>query len=345
MNLNERCNLEAEFQYGFFTVIYSLVFILGMPGNACAMYRLCQRSQRARKSNVYFVNLCVVDLIFICMLPFRIFYHNQGNNWVFGDMACRITGTLFYFNIYLSIGFFTCISLDRYLGVVHPLTYLRLKYSRYPLVLTAVIWLMGCVIVLPLMLGGPLDNTPENTSQIFCFESFSSEIWHNRMIPYNICALIFGFLVPFTVIAVVFPLMVRRICRITTSIHRKVALRIIGFILVVSLICFLPYNITHLFHFLMRLGFIQQCGAARQIYKLRRITLALVSLNSCLNPIVYFIPVLSSGFKVPNVFHSKKEYKICNGTVTQRNVNVTNPVYQQKTALLTVVAKAEWSVV
>ncbi|XP_063797945.1 lysophosphatidic acid receptor 6-like [Pseudophryne corroboree] len=342
-NFSEECYLQADFQYGFFTVIYSLVFILGLPGNALALYYLSQRKQRARSSNVYFMNMSVVDTVFICLLPLRIYYHNTGNNWVFGDVACRITGTLFYANIYLSIGFFTCVSLDRYIAVVHPLKYLRVKSTHYPLILTIAIWMICSAIILPLILGGPLDKAPENSTQTSCFENFSPMIWHNRLLPYNICALIFGFLVPFMVVGVLFPVMARRVCRIKTSIHRKVALRIIGFILVVSLICFLPYNVTHLLHFIMRLGYIQQCAAARHIYKLRRITLALVSLNSCLNPILYFIPYLSREIRAPIVSHTKQKYVIRDKTQKDKAFCTTTQNHVESGVTI-LGAKVEWSV-
>ncbi|NP_001090619.1 uncharacterized protein LOC100036865 [Xenopus laevis] len=340
--------MQAEFQYGFFTVMYSLVFILGLPGNAFALYYLSQRKQRSRSTNVFFLNLSLVDTVFICLLPIRIYYHNTGNNWVFGDIACRITGGLFYGNIYLSIGFFTCISLDRYLAVVHPLTYRGRKFRRYPLVLTILIWMICAAIVLPLILGGPLNNVLETKNRTSCFEEFSPRSWHNRLVPYNVCALIFGFLIPFTVIAIVFPLMARKICRIRKSIHRTVALRIIGFIIAVSLICFLPYNITHLFHFLMRLHFIEQCSASVIIYKLRRITLALVSLNSCINPLLYFIPSLSRTLKLPRSSRTKKVYTVSKEKTSKPNVlSISQPrsvlACRQETGNITLVAKAEWS--
>ncbi|KAG9482294.1 hypothetical protein GDO78_011143 [Eleutherodactylus coqui] len=343
LNATKECSLQADFQYGFFTVTYSLVFILGLPGNALALYYLCQSRQRSRSSNIFFVNLAAVDLFFISLLPFRIYYHNTGNHWIFGDVACRITGALFYANIYLSIGFFTCISLDRYLAVVRPLLYVKLKYTRCSLILTVVIWITCSAIILPLILGGRLDNTG-NGMRTACFENFSSSEWQNRLAPYNICALIFGFLVPFTVVVVVFPLIARRICKMKSSMHRKVALRIILFILVVCIVCFLPYNVSHLLHFMMRLDIIQDCVLSTHIYKLRRITLALVSLNSCLNPALYFIPYLSRRLCAP---YSKQTYNIQNGQPTNKDPNkITSPSHLigQQEPVVILGAKAEWAV-
>ncbi|XP_075697054.1 lysophosphatidic acid receptor 6-like [Rhinoderma darwinii] len=335
---------QADFQYGFFTLVYSLVFILGLPGNALALYHLCQTKQRSRSSNIYFVNLSAVDSFFICLLPFRIYYHYTGNHWTFGDVACRITGALFYANIYLSIGFFTCICLDRYVAVVHPLMYMRLKCTRCSLILTVVIWIICSAIILPLILGGPLNNAPDNGTRTSCFEEFSTSVWQYRLVPYNICALIFGFLVPFTVVGIVMPIIARRICRMKSSIHRKVALRIIAFILVVCMVCFLPYNVSHLLHFIMRLGFIQDCAFSTRIYKLRRITLALVSLNSCLNPILYFIPYLSRRLRAP---YTKQMYNVQGEKPTDEAPSrITLPRHLPKElGPVTILgAKVEWSV-
>ncbi|XP_077113581.1 lysophosphatidic acid receptor 6-like [Ranitomeya variabilis] len=336
------CSLQADFQYGFFTVTYSLVFTLGLPGNILALYYLCQSRQRSRNANIYFVNLSTVDFIFICLLPIRIYYHNAGNNWIFGDMACRITGSLFYANIYLSIGFFTCISLDRYLAVVHPLMYMKLKCTRFSLILTVVIWILCGAVILPLILGGPLGN--ENSTKTSCFDGFSTSAWQDRLAPYNTCALIFGFLLPFTTTVVIMPLFARRICRIKSSTHRKVALRIIIFILVVSLVCFLPYNVSHLLYFMMKLDLILDCACAIHIYKLRRITLALVSLNSCLNPILIFIPYLSRRLNAPCAKQTYHFQKAKPTAEAPSQITSPPPLPNNLEPVTILGAKVEWSV-
>lgn len=47
----------------------------------------------------------------------------QDDDWRHREWLCQLCGFLLYENIYISIGFLCCISLDRYLAVVHPLRY------------------------------------------------------------------------------------------------------------------------------------------------------------------------------------------------------------------------------
>lgn len=45
----------------------------------------------------------------------------QDDDWRHREWLCQLCGFLLYENIYVSIGFLCCVSLDRYLAVVHPL--------------------------------------------------------------------------------------------------------------------------------------------------------------------------------------------------------------------------------
>ncbi|NXS54207.1 LPAR6 protein, partial [Brachypteracias leptosomus] len=310
-NASSEVSLEADFQFCLFTVIYSIVFVLGLAENVLALYLLACRVKHVSHSYVYMINLALVDTLFVCVLPFKIHYHLNRNNWIFGDIACRVTGTLYYINIYLSIAFFTCICVDRYIAALHPFTYIQIKVLHYVLVVT-VLWVVALSVTIPLILGGPLHNSGvRNTTA--CFENFTTSSWTRRMAPYNVLALVFGFVIPFSIILISYPLIAKKISQIKHSIRKKKALRTIYIILLICTLCFLPYHLTHLLHFLMRIQVIQNKSFTTFIYKLRRVTLALVSFNCCLNPLLYYFSSSSKQwlFNFRLRFRSKMVYTIC----------------------------------
>ncbi|NXP44755.1 LPAR6 protein, partial [Heliornis fulica] len=310
-NTSSELILEADFQYSLFTVIYSIVFVLGLTENLLALYLLSCRVKHSSHSHVYMINLALADTLFVCMLPFKIHYHMNQNNWIFGDTACRLTGSLYYLNIYLSIAFFTCICVDRYVAVLHPFRYIQIKLLHYLAVVT-VLWVVALSVLVPLVLGGPLHNQGVRNTTV-CFENFAASSWTSRMAPYNVLALVCGFVIPFSIILLTYPLIARRISQTRRSPRKRKALSTIYIILLISTLCFLPYHLTHLLHFLMRIQVIHNSSFTSWIYKMRRITLALVSLNCCLNPFLYYFTSSTKqwyfNFKVR--FRSKMVYTIC----------------------------------
>lgn len=288
-NSTAGCNPRADFQIYLFPAVYCLVFVLGLLGNVGALYVFIFKITPRSSSNVYVINLALADTIFLCTLPFRIHYHLKGNDWVFGPQACLVIGTLFFTNIYISVAFLTCICIDRYIATVHPHTYLRLRATRCTLWVSLAVWMVTGAAMLAFVVDGQLDSiTPEDGgSRNSCYENFSQHEWAKRMTAYNVCGLVFGSIVPLVVIMICYPLVARRLARIRTSTSRR-ALRIIYAILAITAVCFLPYAVVHLLHLLMRHQIIKSCVYANVIYKARRLTMALVSLNSCLDPVLYY---------------------------------------------------------
>ncbi|NWU11561.1 LPAR6 protein, partial [Cephalopterus ornatus] len=303
--------LEADFQYSLFTVTYSVVFVLGLVGNALALYLLSCRVRHVSHSYIYLINLALVDTLFVCVLPCKIHYHLHGSNWIFGDAACRIAGTLFYLHIYLSIAFFTCICVDHYVAVLHPFTYIQIRASHCVLVATA-LWVVALGVTVPLVLGGPLHHRGVGNTTA-CFENFPTSSWTRRAAPYSVLALVLGSVVPFSLILVGCPLVAGRISRVRRRVSRRKALSTIYIILAICALCFLPYHLTHLLHFLVRLQVIQDESFSALIRRMRRVTLVLVSLSCCLTPLLYYYSSSSKhwhcNFRLR--FRSKKVFTIC----------------------------------
>lgn len=284
---NLSCDGEqtAPFQFYLFPITYILVMVFGLPGNLAALYVFIFKTEHKAPSRVYIISLAVADTVFLCILPFRIHYHLNGNDWIFSDLLCRLTGTLFFANVYISIAFMSCICVDRYLATLYPHTYLRLRNTRCSAAVSGCVWLLVGIAILAVAFTSPdMHNTNGRTS---CFENFSENEWKTKLAPYSTFCLIFGALLPSIIILLLYPIVARRIAQIKTRTASG-ALRIIYTILAITVLCFLPYHLVYFLHLLRRTQVIDNCFLADGIYKARRITMALVSLNSLLDPVLYY---------------------------------------------------------
>ncbi|CAJ1084505.1 lysophosphatidic acid receptor 6 isoform X1 [Xyrichtys novacula] len=289
MNVTDSCSVpSAEYQYYLFPVVYILSLVFGLPGNISAFFVFAFRTTPRTAFSVFISNLALADIVILLTLPFKIHYHLNRNNWVFGDVACRVTGILFFANIYLSICFMSCICVDRYMATVHPHTYLRLRSPRCSLVVSVGLWCVVGVAMLVFVLMGPLETKKDVSGSHSCFENFAKQEWDKRLRVYSLLSLIFGSLVPSIIILVCYPLAARRIAMIKTTTAQK-AVRVIYIIIAITLLCFLPNHMVYLLHLLRRMRVIQSCSAANAIYHARRVTMALVILNTCLDPVLYYI--------------------------------------------------------
>ncbi|XP_027557925.1 lysophosphatidic acid receptor 6-like [Neopelma chrysocephalum] len=303
--------LEADSQDSLFTVTYSIVFVLGLVGNTLSLSLLSCRARHMSHSYIYLLNLALVGTLFVCVLPFRIHYHLHGSNWTWGDAACGITGTLFHIHIYLSIAFFTCLCVDRYVAVLHPFAYIQLRAGHCVLVATA-LWVVALGVTVPLVLAGPLHQRGVGNTTA-CLESFPTGSWTQQEAPHHVLALVLGSMVPLSLMLVGFPLAACRISRVRRGVAWRKALSTISIILAICALCFLPYHLTHLLHFLTRVRLIQDGSFSILIRGMRRVTPALVSLSCCLTPLLCYHSSSSKqwhcNFRLR--FRSKKVFTIC----------------------------------
>ncbi|XP_072349588.1 lysophosphatidic acid receptor 6-like [Scyliorhinus torazame] len=287
----EKCEYNANFQYIMFPVVYSVVFAFGTISNCCVLWYLVRKKGAFSPSDVFMANLAMIDLIFAALLPFKVVYHALGNDWIFGELACKITGSLFFANMYGSTLFLTCICLDRYVAVVHPIRSLQLRRPRYSLLACCLIWLLLAFSLLYLTIKGPLTSKFPN-GKTACLENYSMTTWSEHISVISIAAAIIGFFIPLAIIILCYSLIVRKLLEhkagadTVHSVKRK-ALRMVLLVLLVFIICFVPYHLIQLIHTLRRIDVLPSCQLIQFTYSARRVTMALTSLNSCLDPIIY----------------------------------------------------------
>ncbi|KAK2846705.1 hypothetical protein Q5P01_009704 [Channa striata] len=270
---NSTCTKNDEFKYPLYSAVFSIVFVVGLITNVVAIYIFTCSLKLRNETTTYMMNLVVSDLLFVCTLPLRVFYFiNQ--NWPFGSTLCKVSVSLFYTNMYGSMFFLTCISVDRFLAIVYPFRSKTLRTKRNAKIVCAAIWVLVLSGSLPtgFMLDSTSNENQNNTT--YCFENFSSKQWKAHLSKVVIFIEIVGFFIPL-LLNVFCSIMVLQTLRRPQTISRggklnkKKILRMIFVHICIFCFCFIPYNVNLVFYALVRTKTLVGCfkeSVVRTIY-------------------------------------------------------------------------------
>ncbi|XP_038270809.1 proteinase-activated receptor 3-like isoform X1 [Dermochelys coriacea] len=259
-------------------MLYSTVLLIGLPANALAFWVLATKTKKC-SSTVFMLNLAGADLLFALLLPFKISYHLLGNNWLFGDYACCALVTLFYGNMYGSILFLTCISVDRYISLVHPFLWRGSSHVWQAVGVCVGVWLAVGLGLSPLLRYYHSQHVPE-LNITTCHDIL--ELDTERELAYYFPALVvLGFAAPFILITFSYTwvlgwlLLKRR--------HYGHVVRLLTLVLLVFALCFTPSNVLLFFHYLQ-----PQPEWHNRTYTWYVLALAVSAFNNCIDPFIYF---------------------------------------------------------
>ncbi|NWV77408.1 LPAR6 protein, partial [Dasyornis broadbenti] len=299
--------LGADFQHSWSAVTYSVVFVLGLLGNALALPLLSCRAKPLSHSYILLLHLALLDALFLAVLPLQIHSQLHGDTWSFGDTACRVTGALFRLHFSLSVAFLGCLAVDLYLAVLHPFTSIRLRAAHYGLLATA-LWLVALGVTVPLV---PPSRAVRSSTA--CLGNLAGSSWARPTAPHTVLALLFGFVIPFSLILLGLPLVAWSIARSWRRAARRKALGTIAIILGICALCFLPHQLCQLLHFLLGMRVIHREPFPSLIPEIQRLTSALGSFSCCLNPVLYHFHSSSRHWRCPFRLRgrSQRVFTIC----------------------------------
>lgn len=289
--INFSCRFDEDFKYILLPTSYGLVFVLGFILNATALW-LFLKMRPWNPTTVFLFHLALSDFLYILSLPTLIYYYANHSHWPFGVAACKIVRFLFYVNLYCSILFLTCISVYRYVGICHPIKALNLVKARDSYLVCGAVWAVVIVCLVPNLI---FVTTSRRDNITLCHDTTSPELFEEYV---NYCSVVMVFLfgIPFLVIVVCYCLMARTLCRprvglssrqLGASSYRR-TLKLIIIVLVMFAMCFVPFHITRTLYYIARL-IKPTCNTLNAINFTYKITRPLVCVNSCVDPILYFL--------------------------------------------------------
>ncbi|KAM3599615.1 uncharacterized protein V6R79_008500 [Siganus canaliculatus] len=283
--------LKSHLTTVFIPVVYIIVFVVGLPANGMAIWVFLFRTKKKSPSSIYMANLALADLLFVIWVPLKIAYHFNGNDWIYGEGLCKVLVAFFYGNMYCSVLFITCLSVQRYWVVAHPLSQQR-KNNKVALGVCLAIWAFIWLSTTPLYLYDhtvKLKNPNVTTCHDVSLILDPLDPFPSVRLPYFyfIFMGLVVFLVPCLIIVAAYVLLLKALGRSmddgAAAKNRQRAVVLIVTVLVTFLVCFVPSNIMLVVHYSLL-----KDGVADNGYAFYLSTLCLASLNSCLDPFIYY---------------------------------------------------------
>ncbi|XP_039656846.1 P2Y purinoceptor 1-like [Perca fluviatilis] len=278
--------INFEFTGQFLPPVYILVFIIGLVANGWGLKSLLHNWKKLKIINVFVLNLGLADILYLLTLPLLMVYYVLNSKWIFGDTFCKITRFCFNLNLYGSIGFLTCISVYRYLAIVHPVRVMGRLTLTHSVGITVMVLFLVSVQSLPDMFYSKTFGN--NTEQ--CFDT-TSDIYVDDYIKYSLGWTFTAFCIPLLITLGCYGHVIVVLCRTNTTdkVLKQRSLKLLFIVILLFSVCYIPYHVLKNLNLWSRVLLKKKiCREwSNGVYIAHQISRGLVCLNSVLNPLVY----------------------------------------------------------
>jgi len=291
---NSSCpDVDCLMKLYYLPISYSLIFIVGLVGNITSISIYLTKLRPLKSSNIIMINLALTDLLYVLTMPFLVYYYSNGDSWELGDSMCRFVRFGFHFHLYASILFLTCHAVFRYVVVSQPLRSAEVQERVWGIAACSSVWVITAAVTTPMIRFFSLDN------ETHCLDFASIDPDMVREYSWMLTA--FGFLLPLVVVFICYIGIMKQLARgpNTTSPCRMRARRVVVLILVVFVICFLPYHIMRVLRIETQRNYTTPC-TKRIVHAAYIISRPLAGINTFFNLALYTL----SGNKFRRAFLS-----------------------------------------
>ncbi|KAM4675342.1 P2Y purinoceptor 11 [Discoglossus pictus] len=281
-------NCSSDFssvQINYLAPVYVVEFFLAVLGNGFAIWLLGLVGPKKRHAGIIFsLNLAVSDLSYALTLPLLAAYYFMGKNWIFGFALCKVERFLFNCNLYSSIFFITCISVNRCLGVVFPF-YTRGKVEgKHAKIVSVGVWLVVAAISSPVFAFSTLES--KCLKQECIGTALDKQL--KPYMPYSLFLAGFGCGLPFIITLLSYIGIARAVCKShgLESREKRKVITMVCVVVALYSISFLPYHILRNLNLHNRINK-PDLKWSMKIHSAFQLTKALVALNPCIHPLLY----------------------------------------------------------
>ncbi|XP_023185554.1 atypical chemokine receptor 3-like isoform X2 [Xiphophorus maculatus] len=209
-----------------------------------------------------------------------------GGLWPFGEVVCKVTHLVFSLNLFSSIFFLTCMSVDSYLSATLLSGALGWRRKTLRRLICASLWLLALAASVPDTYFLQAVRSPHRDGAV-CRPVYPPENPRDWMVGVQLSFLVLGFAVPFPIIAVFYLLLVAAIPP-SSDPERRISRRIVLSYILVFLVCWLPFHAVLLLDTLALMNVLPfTCRMESFLDVALHLTQCFSLVHCCVNPILY----------------------------------------------------------
>lgn len=282
----EETHAPVPYMAVFLPIFYTAVFLTGVLGNLLLISVLHFKQGSRRLIDIFIINLAASDFIFLITLPLWVDKEASLGLWRTGSFLCKGSSYMISVNMHCSIFLLTCMSVDRYLAIVHPPVSRKFRRRDCAYGVCATVWFISCLLGLPTLLSRELTLI---NGKPYCAEKRATSI----KLTWALVSLIFTFFTPLVSIVTCYCCIARKLCAHyqQTGKHNKKlrkSIKIIFIVVAAFVFSWLPFNTFKLLAIVS--GLQQKPHFSSSSLRLgMEVSGPLAFANSCVNPFIYYI--------------------------------------------------------
>uniref|UniRef100_UPI00398E9F35 type-1 angiotensin II receptor n=1 Tax=Pristiophorus japonicus TaxID=55135 RepID=UPI00398E9F35 len=273
--------------YLMIPIIYSIIFVVGVLGNSMVVIIIYRYLKLTTVANIFLLNLALADLIFVITLPFWAASTAMEYHWPFEVFLCKVSATVVLLNMNASVFLVTCLSIDRYLAIVHPMKSRTRRTLVHARMVCIVVWILAALASLPATFFRNVFHY-DSWNKTICAFHYPGKQWIFGM---ALLKGLLGFLIPLVIILICYSLIIKSLVQAYQIERSKPAsneaFKLIVAVVVSFILCWLPFQVFTFLDMLSRLDIIKNCHIPEIVDTSIPFTICVAYFNSCLNPILY----------------------------------------------------------
>ncbi|XP_063164769.1 P2Y purinoceptor 1-like [Candoia aspera] len=307
------CTTYSRLEWYCYSVIILclLVLLIGFLGNAFTLFYCIYTVKSWTTSSIFLFNLALCDFAWILLTPYTVYYQLHNQAICSSQVFCQFQRTFFDINIYGSIYFLTLISFDRYISAAHPIHSLKFWNKSKATLCTITAWIFILIESIPDFYYTFVDQKQMESAA--CLETIGEPLYF--VVPFTIARVLFGFLIPITVIFTCYALTLKALRKMKkgqqtrNSIIKPLVLVLSA--MIVFAVAFIPYHMMMMAVLIFRMKNQLTSENISLVFTMYKLTKIICTISSCLNPVIFMLTSKKFQEKIKTIKCSLKQRWLC----------------------------------